>query len=460
MLFSSAIDETTMPPAAAMPRPLQLARIDNEPRRPRQHWAAWLVALTGLLGVLPGAAHGMPANESPPAGRRPAVESSGFATLGLARSSSDQAEFVRDLSQPGGIGRRWSAKIDSVVGLQSNVHVSRTLEAVGQIIARYGPEGDFRPELSWAFLRFEPVPALALRGGRIGTDFYMLADSRWVGYSYLTVRPPNDYFGALPFYSIDGGDASFTHPLGPGLLRGKAFSGLSREQAPLADRQWNLDGSRMTGGDLGYQSGAWHWRVSHARIRFRHDLPIQPLFDGLNAFAAGGIPAAGAAARALAVAGSTSHFTSLGLLVEQGPLQVHLMLNRTQHESASFQNSHGGYAVLGYRLGRWTPFAGYSKVESTPRTLATGVPENTGNPAFDGAARQINRSVAELLADSHSNQHTLSFGTRVELRPHLALKAQWDGIRGQSSSIFPYRREQPGWTGRTNITTLTLDTVF
>jgi hypothetical protein len=38
----------------------------------------------------------------------PAFALRGFGTLGLARSSSDQAEFVRDLSQPVGIkGGHW-----------------------------------------------------------------------------------------------------------------------------------------------------------------------------------------------------------------------------------------------------------------------------------------------------------------------------------------------------------------
>ena len=45
----------------------------------------------------------------------------GFGTLGLARSDSDTAEFVRDLSQPRGLTKDWSSKIDSLVGLQANL---------------------------------------------------------------------------------------------------------------------------------------------------------------------------------------------------------------------------------------------------------------------------------------------------------------------------------------------------
>lgn len=391
----------------------------------------------------------------------PSTHFGGFATLAAARSSSDQAEFVRDLSQPGGIGRRWSAKIDSVLGLQGNVHFNHHAEAVVQVVSRYGPRGDFRPELTWAFASVTPTPSVALRAGRIGTDFYMLSDSRWVGYASLTVRPPNDYYGALPFYAIDGIDAVFTRPLAAGVVRAKAFSGLSREEAPLADRLWDLDGSRMTGASLGYQTGAWQWRADHARIRFQHELPIPELFAALNAFATDfGIATAGEAADRLAVAHTTSRFTAAGLVYDQGPLQAHLMLNHTRHESAAFQDSHGGYAIVGYRVGRYTPFASYSRVRSTAKSVATGIPLNTGNPAFDSAAGVIDARVAEALADSHSNQHTTTLGVRLDLVTGLALKAQWDAVRGQPTSIFPYRREQAGWDGRTDVISLALDAVF
>lgn len=400
------------------------------------------------------------ASEAPPDGY-PSAHFGGFATLAAARSSSDQAEFVRDLSQPGGISRRWSAKIDSVIGLQGNVHLNHYAEGVVQVVSRYGPRGDFRPELTWAFASITPTPSVALRAGRIGTDFYMLSDSRWVGYASLTVRPPNDYYGALPFYSIDGVDAVFTRPLAAGVLRAKAFSGLSREEAPLADRLWDLDGSRMTGTSLGYQTGAWQWRADHARIRFRNELPIPELFAGLNTFATDfGIATAGEAARRLAVAQTTSRFTAAGVVFDQGPLQAHLMLNRTRHESAAFQDSRGGYAVVGYRLGRFTPFAGYARVRSTPKTVVTGLPLATGDPDFDAAARFIDGKVAEVLADSHSNQHTTTVGLRFDLVTGLALKAQWDAVRGQPSSIFPYRGERAGWDGRTNVMSIALDAVF
>ncbi len=62
------------------------------------------------------------------AGEDDAFSLRGFGTLGLARSSSDHAEYVRDLSQPLGIkGGQWSARIDSVLGLQANWQVTNDI---------------------------------------------------------------------------------------------------------------------------------------------------------------------------------------------------------------------------------------------------------------------------------------------------------------------------------------------
>jgi hypothetical protein len=50
---------------------------------------------------------------------------------------------------------------------------------------------------------------------------------------------------------------------------------------------------------------------------------------------------------------------------------------------------------------------------------------------------------------------------RWDVARNIALKAQWDGIRGQASSIFPYRQDRRGnWDGKMDIFSLTMDFVF
>lgn len=367
----------------------------------------------------------------------------GFGTLGLARSSTDDAQFVRDLSQPGGVSKSWSAKLDTVGGIQANWQATDTVEAVAQAVSRYHSSWNFNPELTWAFLKFDPSPNLSLRGGRLGTEFYMLADSRLVGYSYLPIRPPTDYYGALPFSYIDGGDVQATVPLAGGLLRGKVFAGLTREKAPLSYRLWDLNNSRMKGGHVDYQIGPWQARLGYTEIRFNKDLPepISTLRSTLSGAAQGTV------AEALSVAGKLSRFHSAGLVYDEGPLQVQVMLSRTIQQSALFEDSKAGYVIGGYRIGQFTPFLGYSWTHSTPKRLTTGI------ALLDG-------QVASAMADSHSDQHTTIVGLRWDFRRDMALKVQLDAVRGSPTSIFPYRWENYRWDGRMNVVGVAMDFVF
>lgn len=368
----------------------------------------------------------------------------GFGTLGMARSTTDDVQFVRDLSQARGVKSEWNPKIDSVLGVQANWRVTTDLEAVAQVMTRYGAIGNFKPELSWAFARYNPTPNFSLRAGRLGTDFFMMADSRWVGYSYLTVRPPGDYFMYLPFYSIHGGDVSYTLQLGDGLVRGKAFYGHSNGQVPLANLKWDIEGSPMLGAYLDYLYGAWQVRASYANIRFEHDLPLAPLIKQLYGFSL-----TADQSRFLATEGTRTHYYSLGLVFDQGPWLFQLMLNAIRQGTNALESSSGGYAIGGYRVKSVTPYLGYSWVRSTARNRMIG-----GNPVENFVTNYV-------MEDGHSDQQTFIVGARWDVAKNTALKAQWDAIRGNRSSYLPYRAEDRSrWDGSTNIFSLTLDFVF
>lgn len=363
----------------------------------------------------------------------------GFGTLGAVRTTTQDVEFVRDLSQPRGAVDRWNGNVDSVLGVQAGLQITDGVAATVQAVSRYRYDRSFQPEIAWAYLKYDPMPNLSLRAGRLGTEFFMLADSRWVGYSFLTVRPPGDYFWYLPFYSIHGGDVALTLPVGEGLLRGKLFYGHSNGRIPLADEQWEIAGSPMAGGYLEYQHGAWQLRASYANLRFNHDLPVAPVLQKEL-----GIPLSSASADFLSVRGTRTHYYSFGAVYDEGPWQVQLMLNHVVQGSQALEGSNGGYLLAGYRLGSVTPYLGYSWVHSKPRANPTGDP-----------------IVSYVMQDSHSEQKTTFAGVRWDVARNVALKAQWDGIDGVSSSIFPYRRDQRSrWDGSMDVFSLTLDFIF
>lgn len=367
----------------------------------------------------------------------------GFGTMGVAHSSSDQVEFVRDLSQPRGVADRWTSRIDSLLGVQANWRMTSTLELAGQAVSRYRYDKNRDPEVLWAYAHWEPDPRVSIRAGRLGADFLMAADSRQVGYSYLPVRPSADYFGSLFFNYFDGADISATTPVNDGLLRAKFYDGRIGEKSSISDRIWDSSRSSLRGIVVDHFAGPWQLRASSAQIRFSNDLPFGPLPNFLRST---GIPTAAAAADAIAVGGTRSRFVTLGAIYDEGPLQLQGMVNDIRHESAAFQNSHAGYLLAGYRFGATTPYVGASWWKSRRKDVATGLPPI---PAL-----------ATILRDSGVDQTTYTLGVRWDACANVALKAQWDAIRGDASSVFPYRGDKPGWDGHANLLSFTVDFTF
>ena len=412
--------------------------------------------LTGILAALAcsSPAFGDEATISEPADSLANTPSSlslrGFGTLGAARSSSDQAEFVRDLSQPKGITNHWSAQNDSVLGVQANWQATSSLELVGQVVSRYHYDDSRDPELMWAFAKWDPDASMSFRAGRIGADFMMLADSRLVGYSYLPVRPSVDFFGPLFFSHFDGADASLTLPLSSGLVRGKLFAGATHEKATGAPGVWDTSGSPVAGFVLDYLTGPWQLRASATSIRFASDINFTALRNGLISTT---IPSAIAAADLLSTRDTTTWYYSLGAVYDDGPLQVQGMLNSIRQETAVFQNSHAGYVLAGYRMGEWTPYVGVSWWKSAYKHHSTGLPDNPGYAV-------LNQGFDSVMQASAVDQRTYTLGVRWDLRQNMALKAQWDAIRGKASAHFPFTDVKSGWNGRTNVMSLSLDFVF
>jgi len=383
--------------------------------------------------------------EAPLAWDKPAFSLHGFGTLGISRTDqSDNAEYVRDLSQARGAGSNWTGKVDSLLGIQANYQFGPRTEGVLQAITRHHGEEGYDPELTWAFLRHEVLPDMSLRVGRLGTEFYMLGDTRLVGYSNISMRPPPDFYGTLIFSYIDGIDVSATRPLATGLLSGKLFAGISPEQVPFSPGlTWNLRGTKLLGGYLEYRNGAWQLRYSQARSRFKHKLPT----DELLGFAyLAQVPE-------MDMAGQWARFDSIGLVHDDGPLNIQLMLNRIKQDSPAYEDSRAGYLLAAYRLGDFTPYLGFSRSLTGSEALPL-----TGDPMPNLA----DSATPSLVAQTQVDQHSYTLGGRWDIRRNLALKAQLDWIRGapEATFLFKFKTGDKRWDGDMTVYSLALDFVF
>ena len=382
----------------------------------------------------------------------PSFKLRGFGTLGVARTSKENLEFVRDLSQPYGATDHWTAKIDSLVGLQANIGFTPQTEIVVQGISRYHSNGKFTPELNWGFLRHDLSDDLTMRVGRLGTEFYMLADSRLVGYSNLMIRPQGDFYGSLIFSHMDGADATYTLPVGEGALRAKFSLGRSPEQVPVVnDIRWNMEGTRIVGGYLDYQTGPWQMRASRIGMRFKHEMPFDDILAKVSNVV---LPAPYTAlVPEMTTVNKWAWYDSLGLVYNDGPLLLQFMVQRIDHQSAAYEDSRAGQMLVAYTHGTVTPYVGLSRVMSrADRVAPSRIPVLGG---FLDAITTGNQ------AQTHNDHTTLNLGARWDFRKDMALKAQWDRLSGNPESIFLFRGKAPKqWDGRMNVFSLALDFVF
>ena len=376
----------------------------------------------------------------------------GFGTLGVARATNGQAEVARDLLQPRGISNHWSARSDSDFGVQANYSIGDTAEVVAQAVSRYNYKGNFAPELTELLVKYDPNAYLSLRGGRIGTDFFMHGDSRLIGYSQLTVRPNIDFFSSLAVTYLDGADTQVTLPVGEGLLRGKLYYGFLAEKLPFAEGYLNLRNSRAIGGYLDYQSGNWQWRGGVAEIRFKRSMP-EPIGELQSVLRASGLASAAKAAADLDLQGTDVRYYSVGVVYDRGPLFLQAMLGHFSYETRAIHDQDSAMLLAGYRMGEFKPFLGYSKVKSKRLHASSGLPDV-------GQGAVINAALAEVLGQSYADQHTVSMGVRWDFRHDMALKLQADLIRGHRDSVYMFRRESSRWDGKTDVFSLALDFVF
>jgi hypothetical protein len=363
---------------------------------------------------------------------------SGFGTLGVVYNDEDDVDFVRDLTQPRGADKGFSGRPDSMLGGQISYRIRPQLDAVGQALVRYSFKDDYRPQLTWAYLRYAPSPEHELRLGRVSWDVFMFSDARNVGYSHLWARPPIEYFGLQPLSHIDGADWVYRRPLGPGLFWAGLYAGRADEEIPVAGGpNYELAGMPVGGGHVNFQTRHWWFRASASMGQFKNESErLKPLLQALRA---GGNPLAGR----LQLEDARIRLLSLGAVLDQGPLQGQMMLTRSITDTLTLPSYHSGYALLGYRLGSWTPYASFAAIQSGPAPV-TGVPQANA-----------------LLRTVQTNQRTAAVGLRYELLNNVALKFQAERLKAEDPVANRLVRDpQPGWDGRVVLFSTMLDFVF
>lgn len=392
------------------------ARASHLLRRAVCRWLAGVAC--ALLGVMGHAQDSQGSNDAAVGPEGVLWSLRGFGTLGALYHSSAGVNYRRNISQADGAqAGRLSLAPDSMLGLQASVQWSPQWQAAVQLMSHDSLDHDYRPGISWGYVRHAFRDDAAWRAGRLGIELYAQGDGDEIGYSSLAVRPPVTFYPR----TMDGVDAEITHPLGEGTARFKAAYGWVRGRLQSGGyNPYSLDGSRFAMVMADYAAHPWTLRVGVGQQKTRFESSTPELDSFRNVLLAVAPNGAEIVERTL-MRGRRINYLSASLSYDRGPVQA--AANYVSWRSSGWATQHVIYGHAGYRIGKATPYMTFQWKKAPRDTVPTGIPQGLST-----LTDQLNDGAALVQAASRANTWGVGFGVRRELSPRSALKLQWDHI--------------------------------
>lgn len=332
---------------------------------------------------------------------------SGFGTLGATYSSLHTADYAGAAFEPYGAGasRNIDFADDSRVGVQLTARFTSQLSALVQVVSHSNYDNTFTPTLEWANIDYAFTPDLNVRVGRIELPTFLTSDYREVGYANPWVRVPPELYDMAPITNSDGVDGSYRMHIGAvtntvHLIYGKsafhAVPGPIRVQAQGIFGAFDTIEYRALNAHFGYLR-------AHASVPFASDLPV------------------------------ALYSAAASLDMEHWFVQAEIARATAEGLTPGYI---GGYATVGLRVGKLTPYVTYAVEHSLGRRVLS---ENLNN-----------------------GQRAASCGVRWDFAKNFDLKVQYDRVWTPAESVGLFMNEQPGFRlgSGTNVVTAALDFVF
>lgn len=381
---------------------------------------------------------------------------SGFGTLAATHASEKNADFITSYAEPNGPGftRSVDFGVDSRAGVQVDLRLGDRFSAVVQAIAERRFDDTYTPYLNMAHLKFQALPGLSFRAGRIPYSAYLISDYQKVGYATPWVRPPVEVYQFNPITSLDGGDLNWQVGAGDVAFSGQVVAGSASVKVPQAGVEARFKIEDVVGASLVASYGHATYRAFYVQMKGTLDNAI---LDGpTGPFAIlrapiilmpGPVPNPyynPALADQLQIKEDRITYASLGFNYDPGNWFVMGEWTRKRGDENILLHFSAGYLTAGYRAGDWTPYASLA-------WKATDSPVTNPNPVAHA-----------LVSTSDHAQSSAGLGLRWDFRANLALKAQFDRVKNATGSFGALVNNQPAFQpgGNYNLATLALDFVF
>jgi hypothetical protein len=331
---------------------------------------------------------------------------SGFGTVGMTHSSLTDADYTTTYFEPKGAGHssEYNFSDDTKVGGQVNAQFTPQLSAVLQVIMQQQYDNSWAPTVEWANVKYAITPDLSVRLGRIELPSFFSSDYRNVGYATPWAHVPVETYNLIPITNSDGVDASYTLHFGKTDNTVQALYGDNGTHVPGPIK---VESHQVFGVFDTVERGALTARVGYEQAHTDFGpLPSQDVkfynagvdYDPGNWF----------------IQGEWSH-AKIGDLTP---------------------GYDSWYAIAGYRIQKFTPYAMYS------------IQHSLGNTT--------------ILDNTDRGQKDYSVGVRWDFRKNMDLKFQYDRVVLPANSAGYFINPQQGFAlgSSANVVSAVLDFVF
>ncbi|MYN16119.1 porin [Rugamonas sp. FT107W] len=373
---------------------------------------------------------------------------SGFGTLGVAKSNTDQAQFAR-YNQAEGVADKAKIGLDTNLGLQATYKINDWLSGTAQILTRKNTSPTFTTDLTWAFLKARVNDEVSVRVGRVVLPTFLISDYQNVGYANTMMRPPIEMYGQAPIENVDGADINFQRAFGDFNFTTQAFVGVSRGKLFVPTGSGSVATYRAPAAGISFtgEYGPFVVRLGHARADLKiNDLaPINGLTAQLTQFGFKQL------ANDLGLTdGKKIAFTSIGATMDWHNIVVQTeYAQRRAKEAVYIPDTNAWYTMVGYRVGKVLPYYAHASYRDAGSSVTPPASLPKNNPL--GAA------VYGLLPSPEQTSDLI--GVRWDFAKSVALKVQADRVKPKTkagSLIFV----KPGFSGNVTVVAAALDFVF
>ncbi len=390
------------------------------------------------------------------------IRVSGFTTLGLVNSSDDDIGFLQNLNQEGVFDDDWSLKSNSNLGLQLDATLNDKFSATVQLVGKDRAENGLEESLDWAFLRYRVLQSTTIRIGRVGPNNFMLSDYRNIGFAYLWVRPPTEFYSILSFDHLDGMDVVYSTVVGSGTLTGTIQLGKTASTFERNSEAYDVKLNPAFSGSLAWENNFWQTRFSIALVEFDSEKYIPGTED--LALALEGVsalwPEAEDYRKKLESDGKRSEYYSLGVAYTPEKWQIQSEISYIDTAVDPYGTIRTGYLSVGRHIAQSTVYLMWAKAKRGEGRTTISAPPTVGlpwQPLLDGV-----QQATQYLYDAFQvDQQTASLGVRWNILYNLAAKAQWDHSRVEAYGAGFWEQKAPPTKDKTvNTYTINLNYVF